>query len=104
MDSNHKEENHCGMCNLQISKRPKKPSWARKTVIGTTSVQPRGYHCKGLDADLIRFGGADLSSEAHSSSKPWFSNFSVLQFSVTVRTTFSGAPDGISASISIVIF
>src|SRR5215471_768251 len=34
------------------------------------------------------------------SSNPWLSNLSVRQFSVTVRTTFSGAPDGISASIS----
>jgi hypothetical protein len=94
------------MCNLQISKRPKKPSWARKTVIGTTSVQPLGYTVKiwMRTSSVWRATTADLSSEAHSSSKPWFSNFSVLQFSVTVRTMFSGAPDGISASISIVIF
>jgi len=34
---------------------------------------------------------------AYSSSKPWLMNFSVRVFSVTVRTTRSGVPSGISA-------
>ena len=38
------------------------------------------------------------------SSNPELSNFRVRQFSVTVRTTLSGAPEGISASISMVMF
>ena len=37
---------------------------------------------------------------AYSLSNPWLVNFSVRLFSVTVRTTWSGAPAGISASIS----
>jgi len=36
----------------------------------------------------------------YSLSNPELSNFNVRQFSVTVRTTLSGAPEGISASIS----
>jgi hypothetical protein len=40
----------------------------------------------------------------HSFSKPAVVNFSVRAFSVTARTTFSEAPDGISASISRVAF
>jgi hypothetical protein len=36
----------------------------------------------------------------YSFSNPWLVNFSVLQFSATMRTTFFGAPDFISASIS----
>src|SRR5947208_3713983 len=36
----------------------------------------------------------------YSSSKPWLVNLSVRLFSVTTRTTCSGAPEGISASIS----
>ena len=43
-------------------------------------------------------------TDSYASSNPWLSNFNVRQFSVTVRTTFSGAPDGMSASISRVIF
>ena len=43
-----------------------------------------------------------LSSVAtgYSFSNPWFLNFRVRLFSVTVRTTVSGAPSGIFASIS----
>jgi len=36
----------------------------------------------------------------YSSSNPWDANLSAAAFSVTVRTTFSGAPSGIRASIS----
>ena len=36
----------------------------------------------------------------HFSQFPWLVNFRVRLFSVTVRTTLSGAPAGISASIS----
>jgi hypothetical protein len=39
---------------------------------------------------------------AHSVSNPWLSNFSVRLFSVTVRTSWSVAPLGSRASISIV--
>jgi hypothetical protein len=41
-----------------------------------------------------------LASDLHSVSKPLLENFRVRLFSVTVRTTWSGAPSGISASIS----
>ena len=37
---------------------------------------------------------------AYSFSKPWLVNFRVRLFSVTVRTTWSEAPEGISASTS----
>jgi hypothetical protein len=39
-------------------------------------------------------------SNSYSFSNPRLVNFSVRLFSVTVRTTWSGAPDGISAWIS----
>ena len=39
-------------------------------------------------------------SRRYSVSKPWLVNLSVRLFSVTVRTTWSGAPDGMSAVIS----
>ena len=39
-------------------------------------------------------------SRCYSVSKPWLVNLSVRLFSVTVRTTWSGAPDGMSAVIS----
>lgn len=48
--------------------------------------------------------GFCLFTRRYSFSKPWLVNFSVRLFSVTVRTTFSGAPEGISASISSVTF
>lgn len=35
-------------------------------------------------------------------SNPWLMNFCVRLFSVTVRTTWSGAPDGISASLALI--
>jgi len=38
--------------------------------------------------------------DIYSLSNPWLVNFKVRLFSVTARTTFSGAPSGISASIS----
>lgn len=37
---------------------------------------------------------------AHSFSNPWLVNFRSRLISVTVRTTWSGAPDGISAPTS----
>jgi len=42
--------------------------------------------------------GGDLHC-AYTSSKPWLSNLSVRQFSVTVRTTFSGAPEAATAIV-----
>src|SRR4051794_5361481 len=42
----------------------------------------------------------DSSLGHYSLSKPWVVNFSVRLFSVTVRTTLSGVPFGISASNS----
>src|SRR6266404_3626370 len=51
-------------------------------------------------------GKKDLESNRtevrYDSSNPWELNLRVRQFSVTVRTTLSGAPSGISASISTV--
>lgn len=38
-----------------------------------------------------------LTSLVYSFSNPWAVNFSVRAFSVTMRTTFSGAPSGIWA-------
>ena len=39
MGSNHDSRKPCGMCNLQILKRPRLPKWTRNTPIGTASVQ-----------------------------------------------------------------
>ena len=39
-----------------------------------------------------------LAASTYSTSNPWVVNFSVRLFSVTVRTTESGTPDGISAA------
>ena len=44
-----------------------------------------------------------LTITPYSRSKPLSSNFNVRLFSVTMRITLSGAPSGISASISMVI-
>lgn len=41
-----------------------------------------------------------IAPRPYSFSKPWLVNFSDRLFSVTVRTTCSGAPEGISASKS----
>ncbi len=51
----------------------------------------------GTDRDPRELSLAEL---LYSSSNPLTSNFSVRLFSVTVRTTCSGAPSGMSASIS----
>jgi hypothetical protein len=40
------------------------------------------------------------AGSSHSVSNPWLVNLSVRLFSVTMRTTFSGAPSGTVASIS----
>jgi hypothetical protein len=50
------------------------------------------------DPAAMRSGAPSVRS--YSVSKPWLVNLSVRLFSVTVRTTWSGAPDGISASTS----
>ena len=39
MDSNHDSRKPCGMCNLQILRRPRLPKRARNTHIGTAPVQ-----------------------------------------------------------------
>jgi hypothetical protein len=39
MDSNHDSHTPCGMCNLQILKRPRLPKRTRNAPIGTASVQ-----------------------------------------------------------------
>src|SRR5437016_5259743 len=41
-----------------------------------------------------------VRTRCYSFSNPWLVNLSVRLFSVTVRTTWSGAPEGISASTS----
>ena len=43
------------------------------------------------------FGGDRSLGAGHSFSKPWLVKRRVFAFSVTVRTTWSGAPDGICA-------
>jgi hypothetical protein len=63
----------------------------------TGSGRPRRWR---RSARLIRYRSTFLRkilarpaiSSRYSSSKPWVLNFSVRLFSVTVRTTFSGAP------------
>ena len=48
----------------------------------------------------MRILNIQVEDPDHSSSNPWLVNLSVRAFSVTVRTTLSGTPEGTSASIS----
>ena len=62
----------------------------------------RGAGGDALAAHRLASAPGSGSAPPYDSSKPWLPNFRVRLFSVTVRTTLSGAPPGISAAISIV--
>ena len=55
---------------------------------------------KTLSLSVVATSPVAPSARYQDSSNPWLANLRVRLFSVTVLTTFSGAPSGISASIS----
>ena len=61
-----------------------------------TRTRPRGARTYVLEEPLRGF----LCPNRYSSSKPWDVNLRVRPFSVTVRTTWSGAPSGMCAAMS----
>src|SRR4030095_1247969 len=71
-------------------------SWGRRKVDFWAEVELREFIVR-IERSRQLPGMAEGN---YSLSNPWLVNLSVRLFSVTVRTTFSGTPPGISASIS----